>query len=120
MYTSIYLHRVPRNNIEAFRRILGAAANIYHGHGALKRILYAPANMDPKYNCLPFDDVIKMADDESLFIEINEFYDQTHHDEVMTKADIDPQLSQLYEDLTVIVDISCIVRGEFKSVLLNA
>jgi hypothetical protein len=35
----------------------------------------------------------------------------------MAKVDADPRIHQLYEDLKVIVDVSCIVRGEFEQIL---
>jgi len=117
MYSSIYLHRVPHYNIDAFVHILNAAAKLYGEHGAVACRLYAPKNMAAKYDCLPFGDVITIAEHEHFFIEVNEFHDLAHHDVVMAKVDADPRIHQLYEDLKVIVDVSCIVRGEFEQIL---
>ncbi len=117
MYASIYFHRVPRKSAEAFIRIVGAAADIYRRHGALDCVAYAPTRVEAKYGCAAIRDAIDVSKDEVLFVELNEFLDQRHHDDVMAEVDADPQIDRLYSELASILDTSRIARAEFERVV---
>jgi uncharacterized protein YbaA (DUF1428 family) len=117
VYASIYLHRVPREGVEAFIRVVGAAADIYRRHGALDCVAYAPARVEAKYGCTAMGDAIDVSEDEVLFVELNEFRDQRHHDDVMAKVDADPQINRLYGELASLLDTGRIARAEFTRVV---
>ncbi len=117
MYTSIYIFRVSKKNVEAFLGIQRKAAKIYKEYGALDDITYATADLKAKYGCAAFGDVLDVSEDEVVLIEISSFRDRAHHDEVMAKVDSDEQVEELYTEVTSLLNVECIVRGEFESVV---
>ncbi|MCE7986646.1 MAG: DUF1428 family protein [Caldilinea sp. CFX5] len=117
MFSSIYIYRVPQNNVAEFLRIQAAAAVIYRQYGALDDETFVPVNLDAKYGCIALDDEIALRPDERIFISVSRFRDRTHHDAVMAQVDNDPEITQLYQQITKILDVSRILRGEFERVI---
>jgi uncharacterized protein YbaA (DUF1428 family) len=114
MYTSIYIYRISRSNVEAFLRIQQEAADIYKHYGALDDETFSPVDLTAKYGCLAFTDVLELAEDEVLLIGLSRFKSRAHHDEVMAKVDADERINRLFEEVTGVLDISRLVRGEFE------
>jgi len=117
MFTSIYIYRVPRENVDAFLRIQQEAAAIYKRYGALADETYAPVNLEAKYRCVSFSDALDVGEDEVVFIGISRFRDRAQHDQVMSQVDSDGRISDLYNEVTKLLDINRVVRGEFESVV---
>ncbi len=117
MFSSIYIYRVPQSKIDEFLRIQTAAAIIYRRYGALDDETFAPVNLDAKYGCMALYDEIALGPDEQLFISASRFRDRAHHDVVMAQVDNDPEITELYQQITQILDVSRILRGEFERVV---
>lgn len=117
MFTSIYIYRVPRKNVDAFLRIQQEAAAIYQRYGALADETYAPVNLEAKYGCVPFSEVLDVEEDEVVLIGFSRFRDRAHHDQVMSQVDSDERISDLYGEVTKLLDINRVVRGEFERVV---
>ena len=117
MYTSIYVYRVPRKNVEAFLRIQQKAASIYRRYGALRDESFAPVHLEAKYGCVSFSDTFRVEEGEQVFIGMSRFRDRAHHDEVMARVDSDQVINELYESMTALIDLGCVVRGEFERVV---
>ncbi len=116
MYTSVYLHRVPTGTVEPFVRLVTAASEVYMRLGAVECVLYTPWDLRAKYGCAGFESALDLAEDEVLFVELNSFRDKSHHDEVMAQVDASPEISRLYDELTSMLDVGRIVRGEFERI----
>jgi uncharacterized protein YbaA (DUF1428 family) len=118
VYTSIYLYRLLRENAEAFLQVQRDAADIYRQIyrqcGALKEETFAPFDLNAKYGCLAFTDVLELTEGEVLFVGLSRFRDKAHHDEVMAKVDRDARIEQLFEQVTGLLEMSRLVRGEFE------
>jgi uncharacterized protein YbaA (DUF1428 family) len=117
MYTSLYLHPVRKGNVESFVRVVSAAADAYMRLGAAECVLYVPGSLEAKYGCAGFESALDLAEDEVLFVELNSFRDKHHHDEVMARVDGSPEIDRLYDELTSILEVSRIVRGEFERII---
>lgn len=117
MFTTIYIYRVPRRNVEAFLRVQREAAAIYREFGALDDETLAPVNLEPKYGCSAFPASLDVEDGEEVFISLSRFRDRAHHDEVMGLVDADERIDRLYEEVTMLLDVGRVVRGEFGRVV---
>lgn len=114
MYASIYVYRVPRDNVDAFLRVGYAAANIYREFGAVNVEIFRGSDMQAKYGCATYSDVLETVGDEVVLVEIDRFRDREHHDEVMTAVDADKRIDKLYEEMSALIHIGQVVRGEFE------
>jgi uncharacterized protein YbaA (DUF1428 family) len=114
VYTSIYLYRLLRENAEAFLQVQRDAADIYRQYGALEDETFAPFDLEAKYGCLAFTDVLELTEGEVLYVGLSRFRDKAHHDEVMAKVDTDARIDQLFEQVTGLLEMSRLVRGEFE------
>lgn len=117
MFTSIYIYRVPKENVDEFVRIQKEAAEIYQRYGALADETYAPVNLEAKYGCVSFSEALDVGEDEEVFIGISRFRDRAHHDQVMSQVDSDSRIGDLYNEVTKLLDIGRVVRGEFERVI---
>ena len=116
MFSSIYLFPVPRAHADAFVRVQGDAAVIYREHGCVDDVTYAPADLAAKYGCAGFGDVLPLRSEEQLFVGVSTFRERSPHDEVMARVDADPRIARLYEQVTGLLEIGRVVRGEFERV----
>ncbi|MFQ6088135.1 MAG: DUF1428 family protein [Candidatus Methanofastidiosia archaeon] len=117
MYVIIYIFRVPKRNVDAVLRVDREANAIYKHYGALDSQTYIAANLEAKYGCATFGDVLDVAEDEVILVGINCFRDRAHHNEVMAKVDSDERINELYTEVIKLFDIGRTVRGEFEHVL---
>lgn len=117
MYTSIYIYRVPRKNVDPFLRLQREAAEIYQRYGALADETFAPVDLKAKYGCVPFFKALDVAEDEVIFIGLCRFRDRAHHDQVMAQIDSDGRIDELYDQVTELLDVGRVVRGEFEGVV---
>lgn len=117
MYTSIYIYRVQRDKVAAFLRVQREAAAIYCQYGALDDETFAPCNLEAKYGCVPFAAAFEVEAGEEVLVSLGRFRDLAHHDEVMGRVDADDRISKLYEEMTSLLDVGRVVRGEFEGVI---
>ena len=114
MYNVIYIYPVLEKNTSEFLRIQSDAAKIYLECGALSDQTFYLDNSEPKYGCLPFTKALTLKEDERVYLSITTFNGSDHHDEVMKKVDANPEINKLYSEVEKLIDVSRIVRGEFK------
>ena len=116
MFISIYVYRVPRENVDVFLRVQRDAAEIYRRCGAIDDVTFAPVNLEAKYGCAGFTGVFDIRDGEEVFVGLSSFHDRAHHDTVMVQVNRDEQISELYEEVASLLDVGRVVRGEFERV----
>lgn len=116
MYTVVYLYPVPDRHAAAFVDLQRAAGDRYRAHGAVETATYRPAALASTYGCAGFRDEVDVREDESLYVGLDGFRDEAHHDEVVARVDADPEVADLYEALTDLLDVNRVVRGEFERV----
>ena len=117
MFSVIYIYRVPQKNVDEFLRIQKAAGEIYRDYGSLEEETLALTNLEAKYGCAPFLYAVEVEKDEDIFVSLSRFRDKAHHDHVMAQIDSDTQIDRLYQEITGLIDIRRVLRGEFERVI---
>ena len=59
-------------------------------------------------------DALEVGEDEVLFIGLSRFHDRAHHDRVMAQVDADERIGELYGQVTRLLDVGRVLRGEFE------
>ena len=116
MFISIYIYRVPSQNVDVFLRVQREAAEIYRRYGANDDETFAPVNLVAKYGCAGFAGAFDIREGEEVFIGLSSFHDRTHHDTVMAQVDRDERISELYEEVASLLDVERVVRRELERV----
>ena len=116
MFISIYIYRVPHENVDVFLRVQREAAAIYRRYGAIDDATFAPVNLEAKYGCAGFPGALDIREGEEVLIGLSSFHDRPHHDTVMAQVDRDERISELYEEVVGLMDVGRVVRGEFERV----
>ena len=116
MYTSIYIHRIKKENVEEFLAIEREAALVYMEHGAIFNDIYRASNLTAMYGCVAFTDAMDVDEDEEVLVGLSGFDDQAHHDKTMSKVDSDPRIQELFAKVTKVIILDRTVRGEFELV----
>lgn len=114
MYVSVYIYRVPRENVAGFLHVQKEAAAIYQRYGALVDETYGLVPLEAKYGCSTFPQALDVGKGEEVFFGLSRFRDRAHHDEVMAQVDRDERINELYDEVTKLVDVARVVRGEFE------
>jgi uncharacterized protein YbaA (DUF1428 family) len=117
MYTSVYLFRVPNEHVIEFIRIQKEAAAIYLSYGSLREETLIANDLQAKYGCIGFDNILPNTPSETVFIASSTFNDKHHHDTCMERIDADVRILELYDALKNIIAIESVVRGEFEGIV---
>lgn len=113
MYLEIYLYPVLKENKELFLKINREAERIYKYYGAIESETFTASSIRPEYGCSGMVSAVELHESEILMLEINRYHNQDHHSQVLEKVDNDEQIAKLYNQMTKVLDVSRIVRGEF-------
>ena len=116
MYTSIYIFRIKKGNVEEHLSIEREAARIYMEHGAIFNDVYRASMLTGKYGCVGFVDVMDVDEDEEVLVSLTGFEDQSHHDKTMKNVNSDPKIRELFAKAKQVVALDRTVYGEFELV----
>jgi uncharacterized protein YbaA (DUF1428 family) len=114
MYVQLYVYPVAQSNIAPFLRIQREASELYKRYGAVDDETFEPRNLEPKYGCAGFPDTIRLKQGETVFFSVTRFRDRSHQDEVMSKVNADKRINELYDEISSVIDVKRVVRGEFE------
>lgn len=117
MYQSIFLYRVPKENVDAFVQIQSEVAGIYRRYGALGNVTFVASNLEAQYGFLAFDEAFTVAEQEVILIELATYRDRAHQDEVSRKLATDERSIMLYKKMLTVLDRKRQVYGEFEQVV---
>jgi uncharacterized protein YbaA (DUF1428 family) len=117
MYTSIYFYSVPKKNIDAFLLVQRLSSDIYKKYGAIDDWTFAPECLSPKYGCASFTQVIPAKADEEIFFSLSLFRSKEDHDKIMSIVDSDPEIEKLFRQISDLIDLSKVIRGEFNRLI---
>jgi len=115
MYTSIYIHRIPRAHREEILAIITEASRLYREIGDVECTFLHPADLAAKYGCASFMDGISLEENEDVIVELNSFRNKSEHDAIMELTDQNERINELYDQLTKLMDVTRIIRGEFET-----
>lgn len=113
MFTSLYFYQVPKKNVSRFLEIQKKSAEIYKRYGAIDDWTFGPDNLAAKYGCASFLQEIEIGQNEELFISLSLFKSKNEHDRIMALVDNDPEIAVLFEEVSNLIDLSRVIRGEF-------
>ncbi len=116
MLAQLYIYRVPKQSVSAFLLIQKEAANLYKKYGALEDETFKHSSLESKYGCIAFPDALNVKDDEQIFFSVTRFHNKSHEDQVMAKVNSDERINELYDEVTHLIEINRVVRGEFELV----
>ena len=116
MYTSIYIFRIKKGNVEEHLSIEREAAGIYKEHGAIFNDVYRASRLTGKYGCVGFAEAIDVDEDEEVLVSLTGFEDQSHHDKTMKKINSDSKILELFARAKEVVVLDRTVYGEFELV----
>lgn len=116
MYTSIYIYRIKKENVEDFLAIEHEAVKVYLEHGARFYDVYRASNLTDIYGCLAFPDAMDVGDNEEVLVGLTGFNDKLHHDSSMSNVNEDPRIQDLFARVTRVLRLDRTVRGEFELV----
>jgi uncharacterized protein YbaA (DUF1428 family) len=117
MYQSIFLYRVPKENVDAFVQIQREVAEIYRREGALENMTFVASNLEAQYGFLAIDSAFPLAEQEVVLVELATYRDRAHQNEVAKKLATDERSIKLYQKLLTILDRKRQVYGEFEQVV---
>lgn len=114
MFSSIYCYRVPKKNIETLLLVQKKSSDIYKKYGAIDDWTFGPENLLAKYGCCSFPGEISVGADEELFFSLSLFKSKEDHDRIMPLIDQDSEIENLYNEISKLIDLSKVIRGEFR------
>jgi uncharacterized protein YbaA (DUF1428 family) len=117
VFNVIYNYRVPQKVEEEFLHIQSKASEIYRSYGSLEQETFVLTNQKLKFRCVPFSNVIDVDDDERVFVSLSRFRGKAHHDDVMRQIDSDLRIDRLFQEITGLIDLNRVIRGEFENVI---
>ncbi|WP_164670050.1 DUF1428 family protein [Virgibacillus doumboii] len=115
MYTIINLYRVKKEHVQSFIDINDRASEIYLSYGALEDNTYHASDLNGKHGCSGLIDIIDVKDDEVVFFGQSVFRNESHHDDVMSQVDDDPEIYTLFDEISKVIVLSKVVTATFST-----
>ncbi|SFB16297.1 Protein of unknown function [Lentibacillus halodurans] len=115
MYTVIYLYRVKQEHVQTFTNINSQASEIYLSNGALEDNTYRAEDLNGNYGAKGLIDVIQKEKNEEIFFGQSVFRNKSHHDDVMAQVNQNPEIKELFDDITNIINLSNVVTATFTT-----
>lgn len=116
MYIVLYFYPVLKHKKDRFIEINKKAALIYKEYGAIEDETFQSTFIDAFYGCKGMEASVELHENETLMFSVSTFTNKHHHDIVMGKVDSDKRIEELYNEMIQVIDMSRVVRGEFKKV----
>ena len=115
-YVDGFVLAVPRNKVDAYRRIATAAGKVWMEHGALAfRECVADDVKKPKGFSFPAS--VGARPGEVVFFSYIVFRSRAHRDRVNRKVMADERLNKMMEGLAMPFDLKRMLYGGFKPIV---
>lgn len=115
-YVDGFVLPIPKENIEAYRRIARKAGKVWREHGALEYIECIADDVKPgKWTSFP--QAVKLKEDEVVFFSWIVYRSRKHRDSVNAKVMKDPRLASMMNPKAMPFDGKRMIFGGFKSVV---
>lgn len=114
-YMVMVLIPVPSNSIPRVFAIHRQTAQLYKQLGAVDVEISLLADGSAKYGCLGLNCAVPLTAGEQLMMVVDSFTNKESYSRASKTADKDSAISNLFEELSALVDISRIVRAEFET-----
>lgn len=98
-YADGFVLPLPRENLEAYRRIATKASLIWKEHGALEFRECVGEDLEIEGMGLPFPKALSVKPDETVVFSWILYESREHRDEVNRKVMADPRMTEMPEDM---------------------
>ncbi|HLS09275.1 DUF1428 family protein [Lentibacillus sp.] len=115
MYTVIYFYRVKQEKVGSFIGINNRASEIYMSYGALEEKTYQAENLHGKNEFKGLLDVIQKEENEDIFLGQSVFRNKSHYDDVMKQVNDNPEIKQLFNEMSDTIDLSKVITATFST-----
>lgn len=115
-YVDGFVLPVPKDKVDAYRRIARRAGAVWREHGALEYIECLADDVKPG-RTTSFPQSVKLKDGETVVFAWIVFRSRRHRDTVNAKAMQDPRLADLMDPKAMPFDTQRMFWGGFKSMV---
>jgi uncharacterized protein YbaA (DUF1428 family) len=115
-YVDGFLVPVPKNKIEAYRRIAQKAGRVWLKHGALEFRECAGDDLKVK-GVVPFTRVARLKPGETVMFSWIVYKSRAQRDRVNKKVMKDPQLAAMMDPKEMPFDVKRMAYGGFKTIV---
>jgi len=115
-YVDGFVLPVPKNNIEAYRKIARKAGKIWREHGALEYIECVADDVKPGKRT-SFPQSVKLKDDELVVFSWIVFTSRKQRDAINAKVMADPRLKSMMDPKAMPFDGQRMFFGGFKTLV---
>ncbi|MCY1081306.1 DUF1428 domain-containing protein [Archangium lansingense] len=115
-YVDGFILPVPKDNVQAYRRMSQKAGKIWMEHGALEYIECVADDVKPG-KLTSFPQSVKLKPNETVVFSWIVFKSRAHRDRVNKKVMADPRLSSMMSPKDMPFDSKRMVYGGFKTIV---
>ena len=115
-YVDGFVLPVPKNNVEAYRKIAEKCGTIWREHGALQFRECIADDVKPG-QLTSFPQSVKLEDDETVIFSWIVYKSREHRDEVNDKVMKDPRMTEMMKPETLPFDGKRMIYGGFEVLL---
>ena len=112
-YVDGYVLPVPKQNLQAYRRMAHKAGTIWREHGALEYRECAGDDLKTKFG-VPFPHLAKAKPGETVVFSWIVFKSRAHRDRVNAKVMMDPRITAMGNPEAMPFDVKRMTYGGFK------
>lgn len=116
-YVDGFVLPVPKDNLEAYRRLASEAGAIWKEHGALEFRECVGEDLDVEGMGIPFPKALTVKPDETVVFSWIRYESRAHRDEVNRKVMADPRMEAMPQEMPF--DADRMLYGGFQ-VLVEA
>lgn len=115
-YADGFVIPVPKNKIEAYRRLAAKASRVWRDHGALDYKECIADDIDAKF-AMPFSKGIRTRKGETVVFSWITYKSRKHRDRVNAKVMADPRLAAMCDPKDSPFDCKRMLYGGFKVIV---
>jgi len=115
-YVDAFVLPLPKNNVEAYRKMAQKAGEVWREHGALEYI-ECVADDVKSGEVTSFPQAVQLKDDEAVVFSWIVYESRERRDEVNAKVMADPRLAEMMDPKTLPFDGKRMFWGGFKSIV---
>ncbi|NPC54064.1 DUF1428 domain-containing protein [Caenimonas soli] len=115
-YVDGFVVPVPKNNLDAYRRMARKAGNIWKEYGALEYVECVADDVKPG-KTTSFPQAVKLKADETVVFSWIVYKSRSHRDSVNAKVMKDPRLAPMMDPKAMPFDGKRMFWGGFKTML---
>lgn len=116
MYVDGFVLPVPRQNLDAYRKMAQKAGKIWLEHGALEYRECVGDDLQSEFG-VPFPKTVKLKDGETVVFSWIVYKSRADRDRVNKKVMADPRLASMMDPKSMPFDTKRMVYGGFKTIV---